>query len=77
VHDFRVTDYSLLEGMGFGRYVSSSTFSVGGREWAVRFYPDGATAGLLGDVSAFLYYYSLQPGPGRLRRQGPIHSQSA
>ncbi|CAD6262215.1 unnamed protein product [Miscanthus lutarioriparius] len=58
VHDFRVTDYSLLEGMGFGRYVSSSTFSVGGSDWAVRFYPDGATAGLLGDVSAFLYYYS-------------------
>ncbi|KAJ1272870.1 hypothetical protein BS78_06G235800 [Paspalum vaginatum] len=55
VHDFKVANFSLLDGMGFGRYVSSSTFTVGARDWAVRFYPDGATAGCLGDVSAFLY----------------------
>jgi len=68
VHDFRVTDYSLLDGMGVGRYVSSSTFAAGGRDWAVRFYPDGATAGCLGHVSAFLYYFNRQPAAGARAR---------
>jgi speckle-type POZ protein len=62
VHDFKVTDYTLLDGMGVGRYVSSTTFAVGGCHWAVRFYPDGATTGCVGHVSAFLYHFNL-PGP--------------
>ncbi|CAN6250222.1 unnamed protein product [Urochloa humidicola] len=41
VHDFEVTNYSLLEGMGVGEFVESMTFSVGGRDWSIRFYPDG------------------------------------
>lgn len=61
-HDFKVTGYSFLDGMGVGRYVSSSTFTVGGRDWAVRFYPDGATAACLGNPSAFLYYCSRETG---------------
>ena len=60
VHDFRVTGYSLLDGMGVGRFVSSSTFTVGGLDWAVRFYPDGSTANCLGNASAFLYYFSRE-----------------
>ena len=40
-HNFEVTDFSLLEGMGAGRYVSSRTFTAGGRAWNIRFYPDG------------------------------------
>ncbi|KAF7001611.1 hypothetical protein CFC21_017244 [Triticum aestivum] len=40
-HDFEVTSYSLLEGMGVGKFVGSSTFSVGGYDWQIRFYPDG------------------------------------
>lgn len=62
VHDFRVTGFSLLEGMGIGKYVSSSTFTVGGRDWAVRFYPDGATADCHGNASAFLYYSGRDTG---------------
>nr|GME07172.1 BTB/POZ and MATH domain-containing protein 3-like isoform X2 [Ipomoea batatas] len=27
--------------MGLGKYISSDTFSVGGYDWAVYFYPDG------------------------------------
>uniref|UniRef100_A0A0A9FP48 BTB domain-containing protein n=1 Tax=Arundo donax TaxID=35708 RepID=A0A0A9FP48_ARUDO len=61
-HDFRVTSYSLLDGMGVGRYVSSSVFTVGGRDWTVRFYPDGATADCLGNASAFLYYCGREVG---------------
>lgn len=60
VHDFRVTGYSLVDGMGVGRYVSSSTFTVGGLDWAVRFYPDGSSTTCLGNASAFLYYFSRE-----------------
>ncbi|KAL6843972.1 hypothetical protein ACP4OV_025645 [Aristida adscensionis] len=67
VHDFRVTGYSLLDGMGVGRFVSSAAFAVGGRDWAVRFYPDGATADCLGNASAFLYYCSRDAAGVRAR----------
>ncbi|KAM0894388.1 hypothetical protein ACQ4PT_024543 [Festuca glaucescens] len=33
--------YSLLDGMGVGEFVTSSTFSVGGHDWCINFYPDG------------------------------------
>jgi len=40
-HNFEVTDLSLLEGWGAGLYVSSRTFTAGGRAWSIRLYPDG------------------------------------
>lgn len=40
-HSFEVTDFSLLDGMGIGKFVSSSTFSVGDRDWNIKLYPDG------------------------------------
>ncbi|KAL6509520.1 BTB/POZ and MATH domain-containing protein 3 [Orobanche gracilis] len=40
-HHFTILGYSLAKGMGPGRYISSDTFSVGGYEWAIYFYPDG------------------------------------
>ncbi|KAG0527560.1 hypothetical protein BDA96_06G243300 [Sorghum bicolor] len=41
-HTFELTNFSLLEGsMGIGKYVDSSTFSVGGHDWNIRVYPDG------------------------------------
>ncbi|KAL6575691.1 hypothetical protein OROHE_000827 [Orobanche hederae] len=40
-HHFTIRGYSLAKGMGPGRYISSDTFSVGGYEWAIYFYPDG------------------------------------
>ena len=38
---FEIFDYSQHRGMGNGEFISSSTFSVGGYDWAIRFYPDG------------------------------------
>ncbi|KAK3141452.1 hypothetical protein QOZ80_4BG0334120 [Eleusine coracana subsp. coracana] len=67
MHDFKVTGFSLLEGMGVGRFVSSSTFAVGGRDWAVRFYPDGATVDCGGNASAFLYYSGREAAGVRAR----------
>ncbi|KAL6651421.1 hypothetical protein ACP70R_010346 [Stipagrostis hirtigluma subsp. patula] len=40
-HNFEVTNFSLLDGIGIGKYVSSSTFTVGARDWNIRLYPDG------------------------------------
>ncbi|MCO5606360.1 hypothetical protein L7F22_060548 [Adiantum nelumboides] len=40
-HHFTIQGYSLAKGMGVGKYIASDTFSVGGYQWAVYFYPDG------------------------------------
>ena len=40
-HNFEITGYSNLAGMCRGQFVSSSTFSVGGYDWKILFYPDG------------------------------------
>ncbi|WOL12593.1 BTB/POZ and MATH domain-containing protein 1-like isoform X1 [Canna indica] len=43
-HHFKIFGYSLLKGMGIGKYTTSDTFTVGGYDWAVYFYPDGKSA---------------------------------
>ncbi|XP_019151698.1 PREDICTED: BTB/POZ and MATH domain-containing protein 3-like isoform X1 [Ipomoea nil] len=43
-HRFTIRGYSLAKGMGPGKYIASDTFSVGGYDWAVYFYPDGKNA---------------------------------
>ncbi|XP_052170126.1 BTB/POZ and MATH domain-containing protein 2-like [Diospyros lotus] len=40
-HQFKINGYSLSKGMGIGKYVASDTFTVGGYDWAIYFYPDG------------------------------------
>ncbi|KAJ7964570.1 BTB/POZ and MATH domain-containing protein [Quillaja saponaria] len=40
-HQFTIKGYSLVKGMGAGRYITSDTFKVGGYDWAIYFYPDG------------------------------------
>jgi speckle-type POZ protein len=57
-HDFEVTNYLQLDGMGVGKFVSSSTFSVAGYDWSIRFYPDGDRVVGYGNSSAFLYCVS-------------------
>ncbi|CAL5007480.1 unnamed protein product [Urochloa decumbens] len=39
-HVFEIFGYSKL-GIGINEYISSGTFSVGGHEWAILFFPDG------------------------------------
>ncbi|XP_034704587.1 BTB/POZ and MATH domain-containing protein 3 isoform X2 [Vitis riparia] len=43
-HHFLIKGYSLAKGMGAGKYISSDTFTVGGYDWAIYFYPDGKNA---------------------------------
>ncbi|CAL5070115.1 unnamed protein product [Urochloa decumbens] len=56
VHNFEVINFSLLEGMGVSKFVSSKNFRVSGYDWNIRLYPDGATANCKGYISAFLAF---------------------
>jgi speckle-type POZ protein len=38
-HNFEVINFSLLEGMGVGKFVSSRNFRVGGFDWNISLYP--------------------------------------
>ncbi|GJN26387.1 hypothetical protein PR202_gb14314 [Eleusine coracana subsp. coracana] len=40
-HNFVITNFSQLDGMGIGKYVSSGNFTIGGCSWKLNFYPDG------------------------------------
>lgn len=40
-HNFTIKGYSLAKGIGVGKHIASDTFSVGGYQWAIYFYPDG------------------------------------
>lgn len=40
-HDLTIVGFSLAKGMGVGNFLASETFSVGGYDWAIYFYPDG------------------------------------
>ncbi|GAB4843479.1 BTB/POZ and MATH domain-containing protein 2 [Ancistrocladus abbreviatus] len=40
-HEFEISGYSLIKGMGIGKYINSDPFEVGGYQWAIYFYPDG------------------------------------
>lgn len=55
-HNFTVTNFLLLDGMGIDKFVSSSTFSVAGRDWRIDLCPDGSKRGNQCYVSTFLYF---------------------
>lgn len=40
-HVFEINGYSKHRGMDADKFVRSGTFSVGGHNWSIRFYPDG------------------------------------
>ncbi|OIW03277.1 hypothetical protein TanjilG_09924 [Lupinus angustifolius] len=40
-HNFVIKGYSLAKGIGVGKHIASETFTVGGYQWAIYFYPDG------------------------------------
>ncbi|GLT65268.1 hypothetical protein SLA2020_377070 [Shorea laevis] len=40
-HSFTIKGYSLAKGMGIGKHIASESFTVGGYQWAIYFYPDG------------------------------------
>ncbi|XBI57080.1 hypothetical protein VPH35_038557 [Triticum aestivum] len=40
---FEIARYSLHKGMGIGKFIWSTTVSVGGHQWCILYYPDGDT----------------------------------
>ncbi|XBI93314.1 hypothetical protein VPH35_030183 [Triticum aestivum] len=55
---FEIVGYSLHEGMGIGKFIRSTTVSVGGYEWCIRYYPDGESNESQGHVSVYLQLLS-------------------
>ncbi|TVU42655.1 hypothetical protein EJB05_09074, partial [Eragrostis curvula] len=41
MHAFEIVGYTLQKGVGVGKFIRSATFTVGGSDWSIRFYPDG------------------------------------
>ncbi|XBI94943.1 hypothetical protein VPH35_031491 [Triticum aestivum] len=83
VHKFVVKNYSLLDGKGAGKYVTSSTFKVGGYDWFINFYPDGDSRAP-GYVAAFLHLVGEGAPAGvtakftlsLLKQDGKVHRDS-
>ncbi|CAM0943792.1 unnamed protein product [Alopecurus aequalis] len=40
-HVLEIVGYSLKKGLGIGKFVQSASFTVGGYDWVILFYPDG------------------------------------
>ncbi|KAL6843965.1 hypothetical protein ACP4OV_025638 [Aristida adscensionis] len=66
-HDFGVASFSLLDGIGNGRCVSSGHFTAGGCDWAVLLFPDGSQVEARGThVSVYLSFWGgATPAAGR------------
>jgi len=80
-HNFEETDFSLLEGWGAGWYVSSRTFTAGGRAWSIRLYPDGLKEDKATHASVLLCFVGGARVAGERRRgirsPGPGHNHHA
>ncbi|XP_066347943.1 BTB/POZ and MATH domain-containing protein 2-like [Miscanthus floridulus] len=65
-HDYKVTNFSLL--VGIGQVVASSTFSAGGCDWSIRFFPDGYDETPEEEAASFTaVYLCLVAGPAVTR----------
>ncbi|KAI3932974.1 hypothetical protein MKW98_029207 [Papaver atlanticum] len=53
-HEYVIKGYSLAKGMGVGKFINSSVFTVGGYEWGIYFYPDGHSFAHKEFVSVFI-----------------------
>uniref|UniRef100_A0A0E0KW86 BTB domain-containing protein n=1 Tax=Oryza punctata TaxID=4537 RepID=A0A0E0KW86_ORYPU len=54
VHQFTIRQYSGIKGKGVGKSVLSQNFTVAGRKWFIRFYPDGYNNDTSDHVAFFL-----------------------
>ncbi|WVZ50351.1 LOW QUALITY PROTEIN: hypothetical protein U9M48_001610 [Paspalum notatum var. saurae] len=53
-HVLEIKGYSLTKGLGNGKCITSSAFSVGGHRWCIRYYPDGHTSDSADWISMFV-----------------------
>uniref|UniRef100_A0A0D9X5J9 BTB domain-containing protein n=1 Tax=Leersia perrieri TaxID=77586 RepID=A0A0D9X5J9_9ORYZ len=57
-HSFEIVGYSLKKGIGSCQFIRSGTFTVGGYEWCIRFYPDGNGQKSTDFISVYLEFLS-------------------
>ncbi|KAI3894990.1 hypothetical protein MKX03_028010 [Papaver bracteatum] len=62
-HEYKIKGFSLAKGIGVGEYMSSRTFTVGGHDWVIHFYPGGETIYSKEYISLYLKLAS----PGEVR----------
>lgn len=55
-HVLKIEGYSLTKGLGNGKFIRSSTFSVGGHRWCIWYYPDGHVPDTTDWISVFLQH---------------------
>ncbi|KAJ4804927.1 BTB/POZ/MATH-domain protein [Rhynchospora pubera] len=65
-HLFTVSDYSLIKGIGIGKYIQSDVFTIGGYDWVIRFHPDGASAE---DKNFVAFYLMIESGSTDVKAQ--------
>ncbi|KHN34655.1 BTB/POZ and MATH domain-containing protein 4 [Glycine soja] len=80
-HKFVIKGYSLAKGIGVGKHIASETFTVGGYQWAIYFYPDGKnppednSACISGNGKHKVHSHfdrSLESGPYTLKYRGSM-----
>lgn len=78
VHTFEIIGYSFKRGVGIGSFFQSDTFTVGGHDWAIRFYLDGISHGTRNFVSISLDLMTSPHGGKKWRAphdpSDPAHS---
>ncbi|KAI3894989.1 hypothetical protein MKX03_028009 [Papaver bracteatum] len=62
-HEYMIQGFSVAKGIGIGKLMTSRTFTVGGHDWVLLFYPGGISKASKEYVS--LYLKILSPGEVR------------
>ncbi|KAL6659235.1 hypothetical protein ACP70R_003275 [Stipagrostis hirtigluma subsp. patula] len=53
-HVFEIAGHGLLKGLGSGNFIRSGTFTVGGHDWCIAYYPNGLGDWIEDYVGVFL-----------------------
>ncbi|XP_073365611.1 BTB/POZ and MATH domain-containing protein 2-like [Aegilops tauschii subsp. strangulata] len=61
-HVFDIFGYSKHRGMGNEKFIRSDTFSAGGNDWSIRFYPDGFSKEVLDKDFITVYLELMSTG---------------
>ncbi|CAO2206197.1 unnamed protein product [Urochloa humidicola] len=59
-HAFEIEWYSM-QGLGAGKFIRSASFTVGGYDWCIRYYPDGEKTEVFRALLHFIYTDSMLP----------------
>ncbi|KAI3905017.1 hypothetical protein MKW92_043696 [Papaver armeniacum] len=62
-HEYMIQGFSLAKGIGVGKFMSSRTFTGGGHDWVIIFYPDGSSL----DSQEYISLYLKIVSPGEVR----------